>query len=135
MYSLRGHISGWGNFSDLVYARSVDHAASIVVYDFTRYKPFHVDIKGIYSAIESIKNGCFFSPKYKSTSTITACPHILAFSNRFPDINALSRDRWVIYFITPNYNPSSKLQPLCGISSPLHLRYLIYSFKLFYIHL
>jgi len=125
----KAHISGWGNYGDLLYARAVEHLSSIVLYDFTRYKPANIDIKSIYSAIESIKNGCFFSPKYQSESIVTACPHLIVFSNRFPDFGALTSDRWVCLTISP----LDKI--LYDISCPIKFRYLYHSFKAFYISL
>lgn len=49
-----------------------------------------------YEALESIKNGIFFSSKYESDMCIFNPPHIIVFANFAPDQRALSKDRWVI---------------------------------------
>lgn len=65
----------------------------IVVYDIPRSHEGHVS----YSALEQIKNGMIFSPKYESGSKCFNPPHIVIFANfppAFPD--KMSSDRWVI---------------------------------------
>lgn len=52
-----------------------------------------------YQAIESIKNGCFFSGKYESQMVRFNSPHILVLSNQLPDVTKLSYDRWIIYHL------------------------------------
>lgn len=49
-----------------------------------------------YEAIESIKDGIFFSGKYESGMCMFNSPHVLVFSNFAPDKTALSKDRWKI---------------------------------------
>jgi len=49
-----------------------------------------------YEAIESIKNGCFFSGKYECTQVIMNCPHVIIFANSPPLEHKLSIDRWHI---------------------------------------
>lgn len=49
-----------------------------------------------YEAIESIKNGIFFSNKYESSQVIMNSPHIYIFANHPPDTSKLSKDRWNI---------------------------------------
>jgi hypothetical protein len=49
-----------------------------------------------YDAIESIKNGLFFSSKYESNMYIMNSPHVFVFANREPDLEAMSKDRWDI---------------------------------------
>lgn len=53
-----------------------------------------------YPGIEEVKNGCFFSNKYECQQIIMPTPHIVIFSNKEPDINQLSADRWHIHEIT-----------------------------------
>lgn len=52
-----------------------------------------------YTAIEEVKDGCFFSGKYESGMVIYNCPHVFVFANSPPDTNKLSKDRWHIYRI------------------------------------
>lgn len=60
--------------------------------------------KESYEAIESIKNGLFFSGKYESTMTHSfQKPHVLIFSNKPPKIEAFSNDRWAVFTIDKNY--------------------------------
>jgi hypothetical protein len=49
-----------------------------------------------YTGIEEIKNGCFYAPKYEGGMCIFNNPHIIIFSNKLPDIQNLSVDRWKI---------------------------------------
>ncbi len=49
-----------------------------------------------YTAIEGIKNGLFFSPKYESGMCSFNPPHIFIFANEAPEKAQLSNDRWVI---------------------------------------
>lgn len=49
-----------------------------------------------YDAIESLKDGIFFSGKYESGMVVFNSPHIVCFANFLPDTTALSEDRWDI---------------------------------------
>lgn len=49
-----------------------------------------------YNAIESAKNGCFFSGKYEGGMVRYNTPHIIVFSNEEPDMYKLSRDRYKV---------------------------------------
>lgn len=49
-----------------------------------------------YEAIESIKDGLFFSSKYESSMICMNSPHIYIFANEPPETTKLSRDRWRI---------------------------------------
>ncbi len=49
-----------------------------------------------YDAIESVKDGIFFSGKYESGQTIFDSPHCIVFANFPPDVKKLSYDRWNI---------------------------------------
>lgn len=52
-----------------------------------------------YNAIEAIKDGIFFTSKYKSGMKIFNPPHVVVFSNAPPMERMLSRDRWRIHEI------------------------------------
>lgn len=56
-----------------------------------------------YASLESIKDGLVFSGKYEGGTRIFNPPHILVFSNWYPDLEKLTRDRWTI--ITLRNNP------------------------------
>ena len=49
-----------------------------------------------YKAIESIKNGMIYSPKYEGGYKLFNSPHIVIFANEEPQYHRLSRDRWVV---------------------------------------
>ncbi len=57
-----------------------------------------------YEAIESVKNGKFFSGKYEGKMVLFDPPHIIIFSNFLPEIEKLSLDRWKIYEIKKNFD-------------------------------
>lgn len=89
-----------GKLADAQYgiAKRVDENKSvdIVVFDIPRCQGNKVS----YSAIESIKNGLFFSSKYESKMCLFDCPHVIVFANEEPDMFKLSLDRWVVIEIT-----------------------------------
>lgn len=49
-----------------------------------------------YDAIESIKDGMIFSPKFESKMKLFDSPHVVIFSNFDLDYNRMSKDRWII---------------------------------------
>lgn len=49
-----------------------------------------------YTAIEEVKNGCFFSSKYESAQFIMNSPHVVCFANEPPMTEKMSKDRWKI---------------------------------------
>ena len=73
---------------------------NIVMFDLSR------SIENIfnYKALESLKNGAMFSPKYESKSKVYSIPHVFVFANWKPDMIRLSLDRWKIVHITDNDN-------------------------------
>jgi hypothetical protein len=49
-----------------------------------------------WDAIETVKDGMFFSGKYESGMVLMAPPHMFIFANFPPDESKLSKDRWII---------------------------------------
>lgn len=49
-----------------------------------------------YDAIESVKDGIFYSSKYESGMCIFNSPHVIILANFAPKTDKLSKDRWVI---------------------------------------
>lgn len=49
-----------------------------------------------YSALEEVKDGIIFSPKYESCMKMYNPPHIIVLANFEPDREMLSPDRWVV---------------------------------------
>ena len=72
----------------------------IVIFDYTRSMEGFIS----YSAMEEIKNGCYFSSKYHSQMVIREgnC-HVVVFANWVPEFDKLSADRW-------DFRPVSTLQ-------------------------
>lgn len=54
---------------------------------------------GFYSAIEELKNGHAWDDRYTYKEEWFDCPQIIVFTNKLPDTELLSRDRWVIWSI------------------------------------
>lgn len=88
-----------GKSADITFAASeIPGGAEIVIFNFTRTNEGKIS----YQAIEQLKDGLFFSPKYESKSMRTIFPHVVVFSNFWPDTDALSLDRWDIRRIRKN---------------------------------
>lgn len=83
-----------GRFCDIARAVSLD--PKLIVFNFTRSADGHIN----YSAIESVKDGMLFNSKYKSEMRLFNSPIVICFSNRLPDMDAMSLDRWCIIDIT-----------------------------------
>ncbi len=59
-----------------------------------------------YKGIEQIKNGIFYSTKYKSGMVVFNPPHMIVFANNPPDEDRMSNDRWMIIELSPNGSDS-----------------------------
>lgn len=68
------------------------HELKVCLFDFPRTLENFVS----YDAIESIKNGIFYNTKYESEMCMFNPPHVVIFSNWYPDVTKLSSDRWKI---------------------------------------
>lgn len=79
-----------GKKADMVYAIK---DPKIVLINFSRTNESHVN----YDAIESVKDGILYSPKYESHAKIFNSPHVVIFSNFKPEIHSMSQDRWELY--------------------------------------
>eukprot|EP01050_Picozoa_sp_SAG11_P023173 SAG11_NODE_4586_length_1841_cov_143.384615_1_plen_276_part_00 len=49
-----------------------------------------------YTGIEEVKDMFFHSGKYEGGQICGPCPHFIIFANETPEIDAVSKDRWVI---------------------------------------
>lgn len=49
-----------------------------------------------YQGLEEVKNACFFSGKYEGDMVVGNCPNLIIFANFKPDVEKMSKDRWVI---------------------------------------
>lgn len=68
----------------------------IAIFYYTRSNEDFVS----YQALEEIKDGCFFSPKYESQMVVFNTPHIIVFANFPPDETTMSKDRWRVFNIS-----------------------------------
>ena len=87
-------ISGKGNdclYAIQQYVEKNGEGPDIIIMDIPRCIE-HIS----WNAIESAKNGCFFSGKYEGGMVRYNTPHIIVFSNEEPDTSKLSLDRWNI---------------------------------------
>lgn len=64
----------------------------VLIFDIPRSQKEYVSWK----AIEKIKDGIFFSGKFKGGVVMMNTPHIICFANSLPDVSVLSADRWKI---------------------------------------
>lgn len=53
----------------------------------------------MYSALESIKNGCAYDTRYRYTKARFDRPNIWVYTNQLPDVRLLTEDRWEVYRI------------------------------------
>lgn len=84
--------SGDCKYAVIKYHEEKKRYPKIIIFDIPRTNIDYIN----YEAIESIKNGCFFSGKYESSQVIMNSPHIIVFANCAPDLSKLSNDRWNI---------------------------------------
>ncbi len=64
----------------------------VVIWDIPRVSKDYIS----FEAIESVKNGIFFTGKYESGMVMFNSPHIICFANFEPDKSNMSVDRWDI---------------------------------------
>lgn len=64
-----------------------------------------------YAAIETIKDGYAYDDRYHFTEKVFDCPAVWIFSNRLPDLDLLSNDRWKIWCITEKEGNLLRLDP------------------------
>lgn len=55
-----------------------------------------------YTGIEEVKDMLFYSGKYEGGMVDGNPPHLIIFSNRYPDVDKCSKDRWKIMDINEN---------------------------------
>lgn len=66
------------------------------IFDLSRTSGHEHHMDDVYMAIETIKNGNVLNTKYETKRIMMMPPHIIVFSNKYPDTSALSGDRWII---------------------------------------
>ncbi len=94
-----------GKTRDAMYAIAAtlkeDKPVTIIVFDIPRSSYGNLS----YPALETIKNGLFFSSKYESGMVIFNVPHVIVFANAPPNESKLSEDRWDIILIKEGTPP------------------------------
>lgn len=89
-----------GKKKDILFGIQNAEDTDIFIFDFSRSIENYVS----YDAIESVKNGIFFSTKYESKMILRNSPHIIIFANFLPEEEKLSKDRWRIYDLSKSEN-------------------------------
>lgn len=78
-----------GKRDDVAFA--IDTQKRVLLFDIPRQQMEYFQ----YSVVESLKNRIVFSPKYMSTQKIMEHPcHVVVFCNEYPDLNAMTDDRY-----------------------------------------
>lgn len=85
-------------------------APRVVFFDAPRYRQTNNDSlqpKSLlpYDLLEEFKNGRIMNTKYNSEVITFPVPHVVVFTNREPDMDALSLDRYVIIHVERNTKP------------------------------
>lgn len=84
-----------GKRDDLAYA--IDISRSIFLFDIPRKQLEYLQ----YSVLEGIKDRMLFSPKYASMcKTLSHPSHVVVFTNEQPDMDMLTRDRYVKKYLS-----------------------------------
>ncbi len=82
-----------GKATDIKFAiAEMPQPPRIVIIDCPRTSQGYIS----YDAIESVKNGIFFSGKYKGRMYYEDIPHVIVLANYAPNRAALSEDRWKV---------------------------------------
>lgn len=84
--------------AEKVIAKGVNTTYTVLV-DLSRSQGREASMGDIWEAVEKIKNGDITSGKYGGNDVQFQCPHVWVFTNKMPDLSALSRDRWAIWEI------------------------------------
>lgn len=71
--------------------------------------------KGMWSAIEQIKNGYLYDKRYQFRDAWIEPPQILVMANELPDFGTLSADRWHFYRIDEELDFLDEYDPRCEL--------------------
>lgn len=83
---------------NMVYNYVINKELNILILDVPRDNGNKIS----YKSIEEIKNGMICNTKYETGMKIINSPHVVIFSNSFPEIDKFSLDRWNIMRIENN---------------------------------
>lgn len=81
-----------GKHADIFFGYVRSGCPGIVLFDWARGSEESFP----YRVLENFKNGFFLNSKYQSEQVRFNVPHLVVFSNFYPDITQLSADRWQI---------------------------------------
>lgn len=81
---------------DIYYEK--EHSAGILCFDLPRAMPKH-QLNEMFAGIELLKTGFLYDNRYRTREWWIDSPTIWVFSNDFPNLSLLSKDRWRIYKI------------------------------------
>lgn len=84
-----------GDAMDLM-AFALEKPAKAYIFDMPRCESVKQK-KGMWSAVEQIKNGFLYDKRYKFRSMWIEPPRVLVMCNELPEMDTLSQDRWRIY--------------------------------------
>ncbi len=59
-------------------------------------------LAGLYAALEELKSGYCYDDRYNFRDRVFDCPNIWLFTNKDPNLNLLSMDRWKLWKIEDN---------------------------------
>lgn len=102
------YVPPMGDAMDLM-AFALEKPARAYIFDMPRSESVKQK-KGMWSAVEQIKNGFIYDKRYKFRSTWIEPPKVLVFCNEEPPTETLSLDRWRLYTIQ-KWGESALLMP------------------------
>lgn len=92
---------GWQGFS---YAKALDvlhgvfknQGKKVYFFNLTKSKPSEISELELYAALESIKDGDFYSPKYDGGNVLMDPCHVVVFANHPPNLHAVTQERFQV---------------------------------------
>lgn len=91
------YVPPMGDAQDLM-AFALEKPAKAYIFDMPRCESVKQK-KGMWSAVEQIKNGYLYDKRYKFRDAWIEPPRVLVMCNELPDMESLSADRWRIYTV------------------------------------
>lgn len=85
-------------YEDIIQFVMCQPESKLYVVDLPRAMPKE-RLAGLYSGIESLKDGMLFDKRYKGVFKYMPEPQIIVFTNRWPKLGHLSLDRWRFWTI------------------------------------
>lgn len=93
----------WGSATQIRTSIVEKGPQSLYILDVPRTLGEGDSMSSFFSVIEDTKNGYVSTAMHGNPrELLMSPPHVVVFSNKFPELAALSEDRWTIYTITPS---------------------------------